>query len=185
MAEIVSRYQKEMEGLREKLAEATRKNEEYENSKQLIQENLKKAFLRGISSMNMEAMGIFGAVDQPESKEEPVLANLSCADPSQLHSLAESRTSPNLNKTTVHHTQPAVVPHRPKVESKEHRWREAPVLGMEERSEIEEPRPHVVKPTSEAKVIRVVDGKSNVEATPTPRKSTTNTSFKTERGRGR
>ena len=51
--EIVGRYQKEMEMLREKLAEATKKNEEYEGSKHLIQENLKKAFLRGISSMNM------------------------------------------------------------------------------------------------------------------------------------
>ena len=52
-----------METLREKLAEATRKNDEYENNKSLIQENLKKAFLRGISSMNMEAMGIFGGID--------------------------------------------------------------------------------------------------------------------------
>ncbi len=64
VADVVGRFQKEMEMLREKLAEATRKNEEYENSKSLIQENLKKAFLRGISSMNMEAMGIFGGLEQ-------------------------------------------------------------------------------------------------------------------------
>lgn len=43
-----------------KLGEASRKIEEFEESKHLVQENLKKAFLRGISSMNMEAMGIFG-----------------------------------------------------------------------------------------------------------------------------
>lgn len=30
----------------------------------MIQENLKKAFFRGISSMNMEAMGIFGGTSE-------------------------------------------------------------------------------------------------------------------------
>ena len=45
--------------LRRKLNEANRIIEEFEANKQAIQQNLKKAFLRGISSMNMEAMGIF------------------------------------------------------------------------------------------------------------------------------
>jgi len=37
------------------------KNQEYENNKVLVQENLKKAFLRGMCAMNMEAMGVLGA----------------------------------------------------------------------------------------------------------------------------
>jgi len=37
------------------------KNQEYENNKLLVQENLKKAFLRGMCAMNMEAMGVLGS----------------------------------------------------------------------------------------------------------------------------
>ena len=44
--------------LKERLSEATRKNEEFENNKFMMQENLKKAFLRGVCAMNMEAMGV-------------------------------------------------------------------------------------------------------------------------------
>ena len=32
---------------------------EYEKNMHLMQDNLKKAFLRGLSSMNMEAMNLF------------------------------------------------------------------------------------------------------------------------------
>ena len=58
--DIVTKFQKEIEMLREKLSEATRQNEEHENNKHMVQENLKKAFLKGISTMNMEAMGVLG-----------------------------------------------------------------------------------------------------------------------------
>ena len=50
--------------LKERLSEATRKNEEFENNKFMMQENLKKAFLRGVCAMNMEAMGVLG--DNPD-----------------------------------------------------------------------------------------------------------------------
>lgn len=46
--------------LKERLEDATKKNEEYENNKFIMQENLKKAFLRGVCAMNMEAMGVIG-----------------------------------------------------------------------------------------------------------------------------
>lgn len=42
-----------MELLKQRLAEATRKNEEFENNKLLMQENLKRALLRGLCAMNM------------------------------------------------------------------------------------------------------------------------------------
>ena len=46
--------------MKERLEESTRKNSDYENNKHLLQENLKKAFLRGVCAMNMEAMGVLG-----------------------------------------------------------------------------------------------------------------------------
>ena len=46
--------------LRQQLNTAVLKNQEYENNKLLVQENLKKAFLRGMCAMNMEAMGVLG-----------------------------------------------------------------------------------------------------------------------------
>ena len=58
MKDIVNRLNKEMETLKEQLNNALRKNQEYENNKIAVQENLKKAFLRGMCAMNMEAMGV-------------------------------------------------------------------------------------------------------------------------------
>ncbi len=48
-----------------------------------------------------------------------------------------------------------------KTESKEHKWKEAPIMGIEQNDECEEPRPILVKPSSEGKVIKIVDGKSS------------------------
>ncbi len=47
--------------LKEQLNSAVRKNQEFENNKLTVQENLKKAFLRGMCAMNMEAMGVLGS----------------------------------------------------------------------------------------------------------------------------
>ena len=56
-----------------------------------------------------------------------------------------------------------------KAESKDHKWKEAPIMGMEEKRNVEEQRqftiPEIrqnVKPTTEGKVIRIIDGKSEV-----------------------
>jgi hypothetical protein len=109
--------------------------------------------------MNMEAMGIFGGIDPPEH-EQPI--NLSCVEPNQL---AFSRNAPsNLNQTMNIPSNSSFVVGKPKVESKDHKWREAPILGMEEKQESEEPRLQLIRPTTEAKVIRVVDGRSNVDS---------------------
>lgn len=42
--------------LREKLGEATMKIEDYERNKHQLQDNLKKAFMKGVCAMNFEAM---------------------------------------------------------------------------------------------------------------------------------
>jgi hypothetical protein len=48
-----------------------------------------------------------------------------------------------------------------KTESKEHKWKEAPIMGIEQNDDYEEPRPILVKPSTEGKVIKIVDGKSS------------------------
>ena len=60
-------------------------------------------------------------------------------------------------------TRSNVILNKSKIESKDHKWKEAPIMGFEEKVEAEEPRPHFVRPTTEAKVIKVIDGKSEVE----------------------
>ena len=42
--------------LREKFVEATARNDEYERNKNQLQENLKRAFMKGVCAMNFEAM---------------------------------------------------------------------------------------------------------------------------------
>lgn len=42
--------------LREKLADVNAKNDDYERNKNQLQDNLKKAFMRGVCAMNFEAM---------------------------------------------------------------------------------------------------------------------------------
>lgn len=59
----------------------------------------------------------------------------------------------------------SVIMNKSKLESKDHKWKEAPIVGYAEKDEAEEPRTQLVKPTSEAKVIRVIDGKSSVDST--------------------
>lgn len=102
--------------------------------------------------MNMEAIGIFG-----EQLPEPDLG-MSRATQPQLpsHSLNQSSLNP------MAASQTSLIVGKPKMESKDHKWKEAPILGMEEKMEVEEPRPQLVRPTTEAKVIRVYEGKSSV-----------------------
>ena len=57
-SEISMHYNKEIEMLRARLAEAERKITTEEEEKIMIQENLKKAFMRGVCAMNFEAMSI-------------------------------------------------------------------------------------------------------------------------------
>ncbi len=54
----MGKFQKEMQMLKEQLSEALQKNEEYEAKKYTLQDNLRKAFLRGVTAMNMDAMGV-------------------------------------------------------------------------------------------------------------------------------
>lgn len=176
VSEIVGRFQKEMDLLKERLAEANRKNEQYESNKVMIQQNLKKAFLRGVCAMNMEAMGVLGQSEGelPEEKLEQqgtLINNTSFVENTKSHfsqPVAQSpplfaSTAKNHNNTTMQSSNVVII-NQPKAESKDYKWKEAPAMGVQEPMEIEEPRMQVVKPTTEGKVIKVVDGKSTLES---------------------
>lgn len=58
LTEMSQYYGKEICDLRNKLAEANQTVEKYKESKNQIQENLKKALMRGVVAMNLEAMNV-------------------------------------------------------------------------------------------------------------------------------
>lgn len=55
---ICAQYNKEIESLREKLNEASIIVEGEQKNKVMMQENLKRAFMRGVCALNSEAIGI-------------------------------------------------------------------------------------------------------------------------------
>ena len=56
--EVTDRYQKEIQLLRERLTDSTARIEDYERNKSQLQDNLKKAFMKGVCAMNFEAMSV-------------------------------------------------------------------------------------------------------------------------------
>jgi hypothetical protein len=51
-------YGKEIQGLRNQLAESNKIVEEETRNRQIMQDNLKKAFMRGVCALNFEAMNV-------------------------------------------------------------------------------------------------------------------------------
>ena len=64
MSIISAQYSKEIDTLRRQLNELRETNEAYERTKIMMQENLKKAFMKGVWAMNMEAMSILHPSEQ-------------------------------------------------------------------------------------------------------------------------
>jgi len=56
--EMSQYYGKEINDLRAKLQDAYSTIEKYKESKNILQENLKKALMRGVVAMNLEAMNV-------------------------------------------------------------------------------------------------------------------------------
>lgn len=65
--EITCRFNKEIQMLREKLTETTSQLEIIQAEKINMQNDLKKAFMRGVCALNFEAMNILNTKQQPES----------------------------------------------------------------------------------------------------------------------
>lgn len=64
MSSISAQYSKEIDSLRHQLNEAKNTIEVHEKTKMMTQENLKKAFMKGVCAMNMEAMTILNPSEQ-------------------------------------------------------------------------------------------------------------------------
>jgi hypothetical protein len=64
MSSISAHYSKEIDTLRKQLNEARDSIYTHERTKMMTQENLKKAFMKGVCAMNMEAMTILNPSDQ-------------------------------------------------------------------------------------------------------------------------
>lgn len=56
LEQVSNKYQKQIQTLRERLSEATLRIDDYERNKHQLQDNLKKAFMKGVCAMNFEAM---------------------------------------------------------------------------------------------------------------------------------
>ena len=61
---ISAQYNKEIEQLRNRLSEATEVVDKETRNKMAMQENLKKAFMRGVCALNFEAMNILDPNDK-------------------------------------------------------------------------------------------------------------------------
>ena len=73
---ISAEYQKEIETLRQKLNEAERSQTIQNRNRHIMQENLKKVFMRSVCALNFEAMSILDPNEQSsaQAKMEQELA---------------------------------------------------------------------------------------------------------------
>lgn len=70
-SELTVKFNKENELLVRKLQETQKNLDEINISKEEMQENLKRAFMRGVCALNFEAMSILQEKKQGETKESP------------------------------------------------------------------------------------------------------------------
>ena len=109
LAELSAKYNKEIELLSNRLNEALRELDAAERNKLDMQENLKKAFMRGVCALNFEAMSILKPGEQgyDESTSQPNVYE----DTTQVENIV--RANPNFNSLVLnpvddnrsHHTE--------------------------------------------------------------------------------
>ena len=64
LQQISATYQKEIDSLRQKVMEADRHQNIQNRNKHMMQENLKKVFMRSVCALNFEAMNILDPNEQ-------------------------------------------------------------------------------------------------------------------------
>lgn len=150
LGDLAAKYEKEIDLLTNRLNEALAALEDANKNKEEIQENLKKAFMRGVCALNFEAMSILST---KEGKEEDVnleldgLRKRGGSFSQQDNPFSESLVSTNTDANHVEQTYKVdEVPHNvspkksitihqnPKLESKEMKWKDAPVVGASQNS---------------------------------------------------
>lgn len=164
LAELSAKYNKEIELLSNRLNEALRELDAAERNKIDMQDNLKKAFMRGVCALNFEAMSILKPGEQgfDENGSQP-----NVYDDSQMENTV--RANPNFNSSVLNpvddnrshtedreserdfHASPKkniVFYQNPRLESKDMRWREAPLVGTSQPSQSKAFKESILKPSS-------------------------------------
>lgn len=152
LGELAAKYNKEIDMLNTRLNEALRSLEEADRNKVDIQENLKKAFMRGVCALNFEAMNILdtretGEREVPLTEQQVMnkqIEKMKTGDPHfnslLLNPVDNNRNYPEERDDREDYTRSSpkkniVFYQNPRLESKEMRWREAPVVGMSHAAE--------------------------------------------------
>ena len=161
MSKISQQYAKEIDMLNAQLKEANQTIEADTRNRIKMQENLKKAFMRGVCALNIEAMNalnpgcatmdLFGmdagmAVEQMAGGGDMAVPNMPSASVSQ--------TPKGVSATSESAAMMGMIS-EPKIESKDHMWKPAPILSKEFTS-----NPPTVYPTMAAVMSTKIDGKS-------------------------
>jgi len=110
LAELSAKYNKEIELLSNRLNEALRELDAAERNKLDMQDNLKKAFMRGVCALNFEAMSILKPGEQGYEESTSQLGNV-YEDTNQMENIV--RANPNFNSLVLnpvddnrsHHTE--------------------------------------------------------------------------------
>ncbi|CAD8197894.1 unnamed protein product [Paramecium pentaurelia] len=153
---LMAKFQKEQQLLEQKLQEATFQLDEANKIKLSMQENLKRAFMRGVCALNFEAMNVLNGSSQ--QMELDSLATNLLMNPFQQSSTQQQQQSTihqpqqfnqlndtlNLNESKDHwqrqHSPPKnIIYHQQnRLETNDHRWKDAPIVGIKQLSEITE-----------------------------------------------
>ncbi|CAD8192834.1 unnamed protein product [Paramecium pentaurelia] len=151
---LMAKFKKEQQLLEQKLFEATTQLDEANKIKLSMQENLKRAFMRGVCALNFEAMNVLNGSSQ--QMELDSLATNILMNPYQQSSIQQQQIihqpqqfnqlndTLNLNeskdqwqrqnsppKNIIYHQQN-------RLETNDHRWKDAPIIGIKQLSEITE-----------------------------------------------
>lgn len=163
LGDLASKYDKEIDLLTTRLNEALAALEDANKNKEEVQENLKKAFMRGVCALNFEAMSIlntkegkeedvnlemsglrkrggsFSQQDNPFS--ESLVTNENDAKLDENYKVDEVPHNPSPKKHITIHQNPKVDLNLSsqslkiaKLESKDMKWKDAPVVGMAQNS---------------------------------------------------
>ena len=136
-------YGKEIQLLQDRLDSALKELEQETKMKAVMQENLKKAFMRGVCALNFEAMNILqpgqgGVVSQDffpgvEAVIDSAMMEASARPPPQSSSTPPSQPVYAPPSQAMYAppppTEPDDVQNIPPAESKDDRWKPAPVFG--------------------------------------------------------
>lgn len=95
--EITQRFNKEMSELRTQLAETQKNLQQVHVTKESMQDNLKKAFMRGVCALNFEAMNVIQGAGGSQSDSSSFISSAmtepSRVEPSRASQLASSSVS--------------------------------------------------------------------------------------------